>query len=119
MDDPLRVCVTQGKLFLRVEAGSMYTTSGFPITENTWYDVCIVRRSSEITLYVDGQPIETLRLPGVTTSSARDFALGGNPHYTGASENLPCRVADLLLSTRPLTPEEVAALHASRPKKGG
>lgn len=118
-DDPLRVCIVEGKLFLRVEAGAFYSTSGFPVTENTWYDLCVVRRANELTLFVDGQPVETLRVPAAIPSSARDFALGGNPHYTGASEHLPCRVADLLFSVRPLTPEQVAALHAARAKEGG
>jgi DUF1680 family protein len=118
-DDPLRLCIDAGKLFLRVEAGSFYSTSGFAVTENTWYHLCVVRRANELTLYVDGQPVETLRIPAAIPSSARDFALGGNPHYTGASEHLPCRVTDLLLSVRPLTPEQVATLHASRAKEGG
>jgi len=105
MDDPLRICVSEGKLFARIEAGSTYSTRGLPIEKETWYDVCVVKRASELTLFVDGQPVETIRVPAVVQSAARDFALGGNPHYTGQSEHLACRVADLQLNTRPLPPQ--------------
>ena len=116
MDDPLRISVHGGKLYARIEAGSGYSTSGTPLEKDTWYDVCVVKRSSELTLFVDGRPVETIRVPAVVQSAARDFALGGNPHLTGNSERLPCRVADLELITRPLSPDEVAKFHESRLK---
>jgi hypothetical protein len=116
VDDPLRIAVHEGKLYARMEAGSVYSTSGVPIEKDVWYDVCVVKRSSELTLYVDGKPVETIRVPAIVPSAARDFALGGNPHFTGSSEHLPCRVADCELNTRPLTAEEVVRLHESRGK---
>ncbi len=116
VDDPLRICVFEGKLYARIEAGSGYSTSGVPIQQDTWYDVCVVKRASDLTLFVDGKPLETIRVPAAVASAARDFALGGNPHFTGSSEQLPCRVANLELNTRPFTPEEVAKLHENRSK---
>ena len=116
MDDPLRISVHEGKLYARIEAGAGYSTSGMPIEKDVWYDVCVVKRSSELTLFVDGKLVETIRVPAIVQSAARDFALGGNPHFTGSSEHLPCRVADLVLIARPLSPEEVATLHESRGK---
>ena len=116
MDDPLRISVHEGKLYAHIEAGTAYSTSGVPIEKDTWYEVCVVKRSSELTLFVDGKSVETIRVPAVVQSAARDVALGGNPHFTGISERLPCRVADLELNTRPLSPEEVAKLYESRPK---
>jgi DUF1680 family protein len=116
MDDPLRICVFEGKLYARIEAGGGYSTSGVPIQQDAWYDVCVVKRASDLTLFVDGKPLETIRVPAAIASAARDFALGGNPHYTGNSEQLPCRVANLELNTRPFTPEEVAKLHENRSK---
>jgi len=65
--------------------------------------VCVVKRSSELTLYVDGQPVETIRVPALVQSAARDFALGGNPHFTGLSEHLACRVADFGIEHAPLS----------------
>jgi len=41
----------------------------------------------------------------VVPSAARDVALGGNPHFTGISEHLPCRVADFELNARALPPQ--------------
>ncbi|MHB0960119.1 MAG: beta-L-arabinofuranosidase domain-containing protein [Pirellulaceae bacterium] len=115
MDDPLRICVFDGKLYARIEAGGGYSTSGVPIEQNTWYDVCVVKRGNDLTLFLDGKPVETIRVPAAIASAARDFALGGNPHFTGLSEQLPCCVANLELITRPLTQEEVAA----RTRAGG
>jgi hypothetical protein len=114
VDDPLRICVLEGKLYVRIEAGGGYSTTGVPIQQDTWYDVCIVKRSSDLTLFVDGKPVETIRVPAAIASAAQDFALGGNPHFTGNSEQLPCRVAGLELNTRPLTPDEVATRFATR-----
>jgi hypothetical protein len=116
VDDPLRICVLEGKLYVRIEAGGGYSTTDVPIQQDTWYDVCIVKRSSDLTLFVDGKPVETIRVPAAIASAAQDFALGGNPHFTGNSEQLPCRVAGLELNTRPLTPDEVATRFATRAK---
>jgi hypothetical protein len=44
-------------------------------------------------------------------SGARDFALGGNPNYTGAPEFLAARFADLRFYARALSAEEVKRLH--------
>jgi len=116
MDDPLRIAVHEGKLYARMEAGGAYSTRGVPIEKDVWYDVCVVKRSGELTLFVDGKPVETIRVPAIVQSAAREVALGGNPHFTGNSEHLACRVADLELNTRPLTAEEVVRLHESRGK---
>ncbi len=116
MDDPLRICVHDGKLYARVEAGMAYSTRGVPIEQDVWYDLCVVKRSSELTLFVDGRPVETIQVPAVVLSAARDVALGGNPHYAGGRENLPCRIADFVLQVRPWSPEEVAQWHENRAK---
>jgi len=118
MDDPLRIAVHEQKLYARIEAGNSYSTRGVPIAQDVWYDVCVVKQSGELTLYVDGQPVETLAVPAAIQSGARDVALGGNPHFAGTSEHLPCRVADFTLAARPWSPEEVAAWHAGHGRPG-
>ena len=117
MDDPLRICVQQGKLFARIEAGALYATGGIPIEQDKWYHISVVKKAGELTLYLDGNAAETISVPLEIHSAARDFALGGNPHFTGSSEHLTCRVAQLALYARAFGPDEIAAIYdAQRPK---
>ena len=110
MDDPLRLCVQGGKLFARVEAGKAYSTGGVPVGPDRWYHVAAVKAGERLTLYVDGKPAGSMQVPADVHSAARDFALGANPHYTGQSEHLACRLRGLTFLVRALGPEEVAGL---------
>ena len=109
MDDPLRICIQNGQLSARIEAGRRYDGKPIPVEPGKWYDVCVVKAGPRLTLYLDGHEVCQMDVPAEIRSQARDIALGGNPHYTGASEHLACRVARLQMSVRAMTPEEVAA----------
>jgi len=111
MDDPLRICVDGGKLFARVEAGKAYSTPGVPVEAGRWYHVAAVKAGGRLTLYVDGKPAGSMQVPADVHSAARDFALGGNPHYTGKSEHLACRLRGLTFSVRASTAEEVLEVY--------
>jgi hypothetical protein len=110
MDDPLRICIDAGKLTARVEAGRVFSTVPQNVAAGQWIHICAVKRRSELTLYVDGQHIDSVSVPAVNHSSARDFALGGNPHYTGSSEHLACRLARFTLWARALDAKQIKAL---------
>ncbi len=110
VDDPLRICIVGGKLFARIEAGGGYSTEGVPVEPGRWYHVAVVKSGSQVTLYVDGKRAAAMAVPVEIQSSARDFALGGNPHFTGQSEHLACRLARFRMYVRALTPEEIAAV---------
>lgn len=108
MDDPLRICVVGGKLFARIEAGGGYSTQGVAVEPGRWYHVAVVKSGSSVTLYLDGKRVSVMTAPVEVHSAARDFALGGNPHYTGQSEHLACRLAKFSMVARALTPDEIA-----------
>jgi hypothetical protein len=112
MDDPLRLVVQDGKLFARIEAGTAYGTGGFPLELNRWYHVACVKLGANLTLYVDGQAKATTNAPPALVTSAADFAIGGNPNFSGP-EFLAAKLADLKFYARPLSPEEVKELHQS------
>ncbi len=114
MDDPLRICVENGELSARVEAGSFYRTGAIAVEPGRWYHVCVVKSGADLTLYLDGRKVAHTEVPAENRSQARDFALGGNPHYTRASEHLACCVADLKVSVRPLSEDAVRALATSK-----
>ena len=111
MDDPLRLCIDRSKLFARVEAGNGYSTSGIAVEPKRWYHVVAVKSGARLTLYLDGKQVAVLPVPFEVFSSARDFALGGNPHYTGVNEHLACRLARLAVYARALSPQEVTELY--------
>jgi len=108
MDDPLRICIAGGKLFARIEAGGGYSTQGVAVEPGRWYHVAVVKSGSHVTLYLDGKRVSVATVPVEVHSSARDFALGGNPHYTGTSEHLACRLAKFKMVARALAAEEIA-----------
>jgi DUF1680 family protein len=107
MDDPLRISVEGGKLFARMEVGRGLSDSGTPVTAGTWYHVCVVKRGHLLLTFLNGQRVSEIQVPNEVRSAATDFALGGNPHYTGSSENLACRVVKFVMLARALTDEEV------------
>jgi hypothetical protein len=115
VDDPLRICIAGGKLFARIEAGGGYSTEGVPVEPGRWYHVAVVKSGSQVTLYVDGKRAGAMAVPVEIQSSARDFALGGNPHFTGLSEHLACRLARLTMHVRAMTPGEIAAIARASP----
>jgi hypothetical protein len=109
MDDPLRIVVEDGQLFARIEAGSFYGTSGYPVEKDRWYHVAAVKRGTQLTLYVDGQARCSTAVPASVVSSAADFAIGGNPNFSGP-EFLPAKFADLKFYARALSADEILAL---------
>ncbi len=113
MDDPLRLVVQGGKLYARIEAGVGYSTEGFPLKTDTWYHVVGVKQGRKLVLYVDGKAHSTANAPLTIASSAADFAIGGNPNYSGP-EFLPAKLAGLKFYARALSADEVKQLRQSK-----
>jgi hypothetical protein len=111
VDDPLRICIVGGKLYARIEAGPCVSTEGVAVEPGRWHHVAVVKSGTRLALYLDGKPAAATQAPDEIASSARDFALGGNPHYTGLSEHLACRVARLTMLVRALSAQQVAELY--------
>jgi hypothetical protein len=111
LDDPLRICLDKDKLYARIEAGNQYSTPGISVEPRRWHHVAAVKSGPQFTLYLDGKQAASIQVPVEVVSSARDFALGGNPHYTGSSEHLACRLAHLAVFVRAFSPQEVAQLY--------
>ena len=109
MDDPLRLVVDNGKLFARIEAGGGFATPGVPIDTGHWHHVAAVKHGPRLTLFLDGQPAGSSAAPEFTTTSTRDCALSGNPHFTG-NEFLAAIFADFGFWARALTNDELTQL---------
>ncbi len=109
-DDPLRLCLENGKLFARLESPSGgASTSSVPVEPNRWYHLVMVKDGARLRLFVDGQQQGETTGPVAPVTHATDIGLGGNPHHTG-DEFLPARMAGFRLYARALSAEEVAEL---------
>lgn len=106
MDDPLRLCVENGKLFARLEAGQGYSTPGVNLEVGRWYHVAFLKSGTTLTLFLDGKARGQTTVPLLIYSRARDLALGGNPHYAG-NEFLAARFARFTVYSRALTEREI------------
>jgi DUF1680 family protein len=95
VDDPLRLTIDKGKLFARLEMGGSYTTEGVPVEIGKWYRVKAVKEGSKLRLFLDGKERGSCFVPQFIVTRAKDFALGGNPHYTG-NEHLAAEFSEVL-----------------------
>jgi DUF1680 family protein len=110
MDDPLRLVVIENKLYARMEAGRLYGTEGVPLEVGRWTHVAAVKEADKLTLYIDGKPRGTAEVPVLLSTVSEEFALGGNPRYSGP-EFLACRLADLKFFAKALSADEIKRLH--------
>ena len=116
MDDPLRLTVQDKKLFARIEAGYFFGTEGVALGTNAWHHIAAVKGGRKLTLYVDGQATASVDVPPSVASDTRDFALGGNPHFSSA-ESLAVKVSGLKFYARALSVEEIRQLGAAHAGK--
>ena len=112
MDAPLRLVVHKGKLHARIEAGKLYGTSGWLVQLGKWCHVAAVKRGPKLTLYINGRPHASANVPERLATGAHDFAIGGNPHFSGP-EYLAARLADLRFYARALSDEQVGEVSRS------
>lgn len=96
MDDPIRICISDGKVAARIESGNGFATPGVPVTVGKWMTLAVVKDGPRLTLYVDGAPGETVTVPGQLYTSSTEAALGSNPKYVG-DEHLKARFSNLSL----------------------
>jgi hypothetical protein len=108
-DDPLRVVIDGGHLFARIEGGSGAGTQGVELTIGKWVHVAAVKKGPRLALYLNGKLIDETNAPGdILSTSAEDFAIGGNPHYGGNEFYVGC-IDDFSFYAKALSEEEIAA----------
>jgi len=108
-DDPLRLCVDQGKLFARIEGSGAFSTSGVAIPLHRWVPVGVVKERGKLRLYVDGKLAASTDVAPRILSSSQLIAVGRNPLHTG-DESLPGRFAGFRFYARALNSDEIVKL---------
>jgi DUF1680 family protein len=109
-DDPLRVVLQGNRLFARIEGGQFFSTPGVTVERDRWLHITAVKAGPMLSLFVDGKRQGSVPVPEVLTTGAQGFALGANPHYTGANECLQGTIDEFAFLARALSAEEIARL---------
>ena len=109
-DDPLRVLIQGTELFVRIEGSGGANSRGVEVQFGEWIHVAVVKQAGEITLYVNGNPATRTGAPSRLLTSAVDFALGANPHYSG-NEFLIGGMDDFAFYAKALSGDEIRAIY--------
>lgn len=112
MDDPLRITLDGGRLFVRIEAGRAFSTEGVPIEAGRWMHVAAVKDGPRLRLHIDGEERAATDVPAEIRTAASSCALGANPNHSG-DESLAASFSGFSVHARALSAEEVRALAAA------
>ncbi|NUQ64994.1 MAG: glycoside hydrolase family 127 protein [Pirellulales bacterium] len=105
VNDPLRVSIQDMELVVAIEQpGGGCRLSGGRVENGKWYHVAVVKKFTELTLYVNGKPVGRATVPTSYQPGPKNVGIGCNPNYTGP-EVFQGALAEFLL-VREALPEE-------------
>jgi hypothetical protein len=105
VNDPLRVSIQDMELVVAIEQpGGGCRLSGGRVENGKWYHVAVVKKFTELTLYVNGKPVGRATVPASYQPGPKNVGIGCNPNYTGP-EVFQGALAEVLL-VREAWPEE-------------
>ncbi|MBM3998836.1 MAG: hypothetical protein FJ297_04710 [Planctomycetes bacterium] len=114
-NDPLRVAVRDGELVVGIEQpGGGCGISAGRVADGTWVHVALVKRFTELTLYVDGHEKGTSRAAPSFVPGPVNIGIGCNPNHTGP-EVFDGEIARVLLAREAYDEEAIARLAGDRP----
>lgn len=105
-DDPLRVVIEGGQIYARIEGSGGANTKGQPLTAGEWVHIAAVKDGARLRLYCNGTLVDDTAAPAKLVTTAEDFALGANPHFSG-TENFTGRIDDFAFYARALSEAEI------------
>jgi hypothetical protein len=116
-DEPLRVLLTGNTLKgLVITSGVLYWTQGVPVKTGKWYHAVMVKQGRNVSLYLNGKPVQKIKVPRFFETAANDLGIGYNPHFKG-SEHFQGTIDGIVLHTRPLTDREIRDLYRPQSKR--
>ena len=107
LNDPLRVSIQDMELVVAIEQpGGGCRLSGGRVENGKWYHVAVVKKFTELTLYVNGKPVGRATVPASYQPGPKNVGIGCNPNYTGP-EVFQGALAEVLLVREALPEEEI------------
>jgi len=114
INDPLRVAVQDMELVVSIEQPQGgCRLSGGRVQNGTWYHVAVVKRFTELTMYVNGQPVGRATVPGSYQVGPKNVGIGCNPNFSGP-EVFQGILADVLVVREALPEEAIQELAQHR-----
>jgi hypothetical protein len=105
-DDPLRVVIEGAQIYARIEGSGGANTKGQPLTAGEWVHIAAVKDGARLRLYCNGTLVDDTAAPAKLVTTAEDFALGANPHFSG-TEHFTGRIDDFAFYARALSEAEI------------
>jgi DUF1680 family protein len=84
VNDPLRVSVQDRELVVSIEQPhGGCRLSGGRVANGKWTHVAVVKKVTELTLYVNGKPVGRATVPASYLPGPKNVGIGCNPNFTG------------------------------------
>ncbi|MHC1769396.1 MAG: beta-L-arabinofuranosidase domain-containing protein [Verrucomicrobiia bacterium] len=84
MNDPLRVSVQDMELVVSIEQpGGGCRLSGGRIENGRWTHVAVIKKLTELALFIDGKKSATATVPASFQPGPRNVGIGCNPNFSG------------------------------------
>ncbi len=110
VNDPLRISIQDMELVVAIEQpGGGCRLSGGRVENGKWYHVAVIKKFTELTLYVNGKPVGRATAPASYQPGPKNVAIGCNPNYTDP-EAFQGALAEVLFSREALPEEEIKKL---------
>lgn len=110
INDPLRVAVQDMELVVSIEQPQGgCRLSGGGVENGKWYHVAVVKRFSDLTLYLNGKPVGKAKVPPSYQPGPTNVGIGCNPNFSGP-EVFQGILADVLLVREALPEEAIGKL---------
>jgi len=110
VNDPLRVSVQDLELVVSIEQpNGGCRLSGGRVENGKWAHVAVVKKFTELTLYVNGKQAGRASVPASYQPGPKNVGIGCNPNYTGP-EVFQGHLAQVLFVREALPEEEIRKL---------
>lgn len=115
VNDPLRISVQDLELVVAIEQpGGGCRLSGGRVENGRWTHVAVVKRLTELSLYVNGQRVAHASVPASFVPGPKNLGIGCNPNFSGP-EVFQGALAEVVFSREALSEEAVRVLANRQP----
>lgn len=109
--DPLRVSVQNRELVVAIEQpnGSGCRLSGGRVENGTWAHVAVVKKNTELTMFVNGKKVRSATVPVSYRTGPKNVGIGCNPNFS-APESFQGALSEVVFAREAMSEEAVKGL---------